>query len=42
MLDRPLVVVDLKTAGLPARYGDRVVEIGLLGEQEIEGSNGPG
>jgi DNA polymerase III epsilon subunit family exonuclease len=30
MLDQPLVVVDVETTGLSPRYGDRVVEIGLV------------
>lgn len=30
MVDRPLVVVDVETTGLSPRYGDRVVEIGVL------------
>ncbi len=30
MLDRPLVVVDVETTGLSSRYGDRIVEIGVL------------
>jgi len=33
MLDRPLAVVDVETTGLSPRYGDRVVEIGLLRTQ---------
>ena len=37
MLDRPLVVVDVETTGLSPRYGDRVVEIGLVrAESEVE------
>ncbi len=30
MLDRPVAVVDVETTGLSPRYGDRIVEIGLL------------
>lgn len=30
MLDWPLLVVDLETTGLSPRYGDRVIEIGLV------------
>lgn len=30
MLDRPLAVVDVETTGLSPRYGDRIIEIGLL------------
>lgn len=30
VLDRPLVALDLETTGLSPRYGDRVVEIGLV------------
>lgn len=30
MMDCPLAVVDVETTGLSARYGDRVIEIGLL------------
>jgi len=29
-MDRPLAVVDVETTGLSPRYGDRVVEVGLL------------
>ncbi|MBI4607686.1 MAG: WYL domain-containing protein [Candidatus Rokubacteria bacterium] len=36
MLDRPLAVVDVETTGLSPRYGDRVVEIGLL---RVEGAS---
>lgn len=38
MVDRPLTVVDVETTGLSPRYGDRVIEIGLLraeGAREI-------
>lgn len=38
MVDRPLALVDVETTGLSPRYGDRIIEIGLLraeGEREI-------
>lgn len=38
MRDRPLAVVDVETTGLSPRYGDRVIEIGVLraeGEREV-------
>lgn len=34
MVDRPLAVVDVETTGLSPRYGDRVIEIGVLRVEE--------
>jgi DNA polymerase III epsilon subunit family exonuclease len=34
MLGRPLAVVDVETTGLSPRYGDRVIEIGLVRAEE--------
>lgn len=34
MLGRPLAVVDLETTGLSPRYGDRIIEVGLVRAEE--------